>query len=525
MLIDQTVKDRNIAFIDIGTNSIRLLLVRIEPNGAITTLSVQKETVRLGEAEFINGQLQAAAMQRAVAVCKQFAEMARNNHADDIITVATSATREAKNKRDFLNQLKDQAGLDVRVISGIEEARLIYLGIAHGYDLAGQTALMIDIGGGSTELIVGDQHEYHHLDSLKLGSIRLATLFFSIGENGPITDEEYQRIKEYVKNSTVRSLQKTRDFEFDLVLGSSGTVENLADITIQREYARPRTRDDVITLAQLSETISNLRSLGVEARRDVQGINLRRADIIVPGAAIIETILEEMGLAEFKVTDQGVRNGLLVDYLSRTEHASALKEGSVRLRSVLKLARKCNFDEAHGNQVSKLALSIFDSAREEKLHALGRHERELLHYASLLHDIGIFLSYSDHQAHSYYLVRNAELLGFDQMEIAAIAALAFFHRKKYPKMKHSQYRQLDRRSRDLVRVCAPIIRIAETLDRSHQGLVDDARVVVTNGMAELQIVPAGDCQMEMWGIQRHKDAFKKSFGKKLDVRLLDAETA
>jgi exopolyphosphatase/guanosine-5'-triphosphate,3'-diphosphate pyrophosphatase len=524
MVFGQNAQGHVVAFIDIGTNSIRLLLVRIEPNGATTTLSVQKETVRLGEAEFIDGYLQVVAMQRAVMVCAQFAEMARHNNASQIIAVATSATREAKNKRDFLALLKDEAGLDVRVISGIEEARLIYLGVSHGFHLDGRTALMIDIGGGSTELIIGDQKEYRHLDSLKLGSIRLTTEFFQIDETGPIALEKYQRIKDFVRNSAIRSLQKLTHHEFDVVLGSSGTIENLADIVIQREFDRPRTREDVITLTQLDDVIEHLLSLSLEERKWVPGINERRADIIISGAAIIQTILEEMGQTEFQVTDQGVRDGLLIDYLSRTEHAQQVHEGSVRSRSVLKLARKCNFDEDHGNQVSKLTLSLFDATLDLGLHDLSPGDRELVHYAALLHDIGIFLSYSNHQSHSFYLVRNADLLGFDQMEISAIAALTFFHRKKYPKMKHSQYRQLDRRSRKLVRFSAPLLRIAESLDRSHQGLVADASIQVKNGVALLMVYPDGDCQMEMWGIEKHKPAFRKSFGLPLEVQLLEMES-
>lgn len=510
-----------VGFVDIGTNSIRLLLVRIEPNGATTTLSVQKETVRLGEAEYIDGFLQASAMQRTAAVCKQFAEMARALNADHIIAVATSATREARNKRDFLRLLRKKTGIDVKVISGIEEARLIYLGISNGVHLDGKTALMIDIGGGSTELIVGNQTEYHHLDSLKLGAIRLHSKFFSQEDNGSISPELYAQMCQTVRNSAIRSVQKIVDKPYDVVYGSSGTIGNLADIVINRNFGRARTRADVITYEQLSQTIDHLLSLDIEERRAVPGINARRADIIIPGAAIIQTLMKEMDISELRITDQGVRNGLLVDYLGKTEYAKSVKEGSVRERSVLKLARKCNFDEAHGYKVSQLCTSLFESANEVGLLKLNDISLELLKYSALLHDIGIFLSYSNHEAHSYYLVRNADLLGFDQAEISTIAALTYFHRKKFPRKKYQQYSSLNRASQSAVRLMAPLLRIAETLDRSHQGTVGNARIVVRGGNAVLQIFPAGDCQMEMWGVDKHKDAFRKTFGMSLQVELMD----
>ncbi|HEY3379134.1 MAG TPA: Ppx/GppA family phosphatase, partial [Armatimonadota bacterium] len=218
-----------VAFLDIGTNSVRLLVVRINPNHSYTTLTEQKEMVRLGEGEFSRRHLQAAAMERTALVCRKFVDLAHSFGAESLTAVATSATREAVNQEEFLHLLKHDAGLDVQVISGREEARLIFLGVTSGIHLDDRLAVLIDIGGGSTELSVGDQRHYHYLDSLKLGAIRLTAEYLP-DHTGPVTAKQYARIVEYVRNAAVRTVQRVRQYPYELGIGTSGTIENLADV-------------------------------------------------------------------------------------------------------------------------------------------------------------------------------------------------------------------------------------------------------------------------------------------------------
>ncbi len=234
-----------IAFIDIGTNSVRLLLVRMNPNHSYSVINQEKEIVRLGEGEFVDQYLQPEAMQRAALVCQKFVEMARAYGAEEIITIATSATREAVNKAAFLRLLQQEAQLEVRTISGLEEARLIYMGLSSGIHLGQRQALFLDIGGGSTEVIVGDQAQHQVLDSLKLGAIRLSTLFFLPEEQGPVADERYALICQYVRNAAVRTVHQVRQYRLDLAIGSSGTIESLADIAAYRFLDRRREPDDL----------------------------------------------------------------------------------------------------------------------------------------------------------------------------------------------------------------------------------------------------------------------------------------
>lgn len=511
---------RVVAFMDIGTNSVRLLLVRINPNKSYTILSDQKEIVRLGEGEFVEQHLQPEAMKRAVLVCRKFAEMARAYHAEEILAVATSATREAENRNEFIRRLKREAQLDVRVVSGREEARLIYLGVASGYHLEDRQAVFIDIGGGSTEVIVGNQHEYAHLDSLKLGAIRLTSLFFLPGESRPVKSARYALICQYVRNAAIRTIQQVKEHRLDLALGSSGTLENLADIAAYLTHKRRRQRDDVLTYAQLKEVVALLCSLPLEERRKVQGMTPSRADIIIAGAAVIDVLMEALNLSEIAISDRGLRDGLLIDYLQRSEHAPLVEEMSVRERSVLQLARSCGVDEAHAREVAALALELFESARNAGLHKFGPGERELLQWSALLHDTGAFLSYNNHQAHSYYLIRNAELLGFDETEIALMANAGLFHRKAMPRAKkHPEFAALNRRSRKIVRLFALLLRIAESLDRSHSGVVRNARLRLgeDESTVVLEVIASRDCQLELWGVQNHRAAFERVFKRKLQI--------
>lgn len=511
---------RNVAFVDIGTNSIRLLLVRINPNHSYTVLTQLKQVVRLGEGEFADQQLQPQAVDRAVLVGQQFAALARAYDVDDIIAVATAATREAVNQSAFVRQLRQEAELDVRVVSGLEEARLIYLGVASGVHLDNKQALFLDIGGGSTEVIIGTELQHHYLNSLKLGAIRLATHFLPEAQK-PVSSRVYEQLQRHVQHNIVHTIREMRAHQIDLAIGSSGTIENLADIAVRMFAKRSLQRDDVLTYPHLKQVVKTLSALPLAERRKVPGLNPARADIIIAGAAILDTLMQELALPEIRVTDRGLRDGLLIDYLLKHAHRPLVEEMSVRRRSVLQLGRACHFHEAHAHTTVRLALGLFDSTRKAKLHRLGKWERELLEYAALLHHIGSFLTYSNYQAHTYYLIRNAELLGFDQTEVAIIAATALYHRKALPRKKHAEFAALSKRAQQTVRVLSVLLRLAEHLDRSQAGHVHDAHLdIVDKTCVALNVYAAHDCQIEIWGVQKDVATFEKVFRRHLEVHVV-----
>ncbi|TLM99368.1 Ppx/GppA family phosphatase, partial [bacterium] len=271
----------NVAFLDIGTNSIRLLIVRIHLNHSVSILTQQKEVVRLGEGEFTDRTLKPEAMQRAILVCQKFREMAQSRNADEIIAVATSATREASNQKEFLKLLKEKAHLNVHAISGKEEARLIYLGVASGLNLGDQQVLFIDIGGGSTELIIGGQQQYVDMESLHLGAIRLAGTISLPNRNGMVDPKDYDHIREVVKLRIKPAIKRLKSYKVDMAIGSSGTIINLAEISSRMFNKRPLQPADLMKADDLITTIQILCSRDLEERRLVPGINPERADIII----------------------------------------------------------------------------------------------------------------------------------------------------------------------------------------------------------------------------------------------------
>ena len=506
-----------VGFIDIGTNAVRLLVVRINPNCSYTVISQEKEVVRLGEQEFEDNTLKTEAMERAIFVCGKFVDLAKTYGAHNIVAVATSATREARNRTEFLDKLKRQTGLTVRVISGQEEARLIWLGVTSGIDIGDQKAIFIDLGGGSTEICIANQHEIFYVDSLRLGAIRLTGQFVGEGWTGPVKIETYKLMRRYACEKIQAIMPTVLEHNVRLAYGSSGTMINLAEIS-NKLFKREGTDELVLTRKNLKKIATVLCWLPLEERRRVPAINPDRADIIVAGAAIIEALMEQFGLQEIHVSHRELRDGLLVDYLSKTEGFRQLQQSPARSRSVLHLGRSCNFDEKHAQTVTALALELFDSAKQIGLHTLGEKERDILMYASTLHDVGDFLSFNDHHMHSYYIINNAGLLGFSKQEIKIMANIAKFHRKKLPSKKTLRSEEIDEESKIIVLVLSTFLRLAEKLDRSHCGLVKKAEFTRENkDHVLLRFYSDTDCSLEKWSILQNKQAFSEAFDVELDA--------
>ncbi len=506
-----------VGFIDIGTNSVRLMLVRISANRSYHVVNLQREVVRLGEEEFADHLLRPAAIERAVLVCRSFAGLARSHGADEIVAVATSATREARNQGVFVARLRAEAGLDVRVISGREEARLIYLGVLGRVELGERTAFCLDIGGGSTEVIVGDARRHLFLDSLPLGAVRLAGDPDLPDVAGRVSSDDYQRLQRAVRLASVHAVKAVRGFDVDVAFGTSGTVRNVVAVAALALHDREPQRDDTASLGDVRKVVKLLRGLSLEERRGVPGLNPDRADIVVAGAAVLETLMSDLGLpAVTALSECGLRDGMLMDHLARGPHAALVHELTVRERSVLRLVRACGADEAHARHVAHLALELFDSSREADFHKLGADERELLEHCALLHDIGTFISYPDHHLHSAYLIANTDMLGFDQREIAIMAATVLFHRKAAPSARDPVYARLEGADRKRVQTLANLLRLAERLDRSHGAVVRHA-ALHADGRRDLtlRLVTNGPAQLELWGLENRRSSMEKAMGRRL----------
>ena len=508
--------EKIIAFIDIGTNSARLMIIRLNTNFSYTVLRSQKETVRLGQGEFLSNVINDSAINRAVIVCRQFAETAKSFGAEEIIAVATSAAREASNKEYFLEKIKEESGLSVDIISGTEEARLIYLGVSSGIDIKGDKYFFIDIGGGSTEIIIGDQSDCYILESLKLGAIRTTGRFFPDNYSGTVSAEHFLEIQKHVLRNYAYSLNSIKKYNLKGAVGSSGTVQALVGIKnrlwgIKKEGSA----DDSITTNELYEVIDYLCKKNLDERRQVLGMNPERADIIIAGSIILYTILKETKLKEIKASDRSLRDGLLADYLSRLPGFLHEGEISVRKRSIIHLGKSCGVCEEHIENVTRLSFNLFDSAKLVLLHDFDERERELLEYSAYLHDAGHFISFSQHQNHSYYVIKNTPLIGFTENEIEIIALSARHHRKKAPKQSDSKIKKLSPEDKRAVLYLSLFLRMAEHMERSHDGRIKEAFFAKKDDDFILNIKSLCECSLELWSLEEDARIFEDIFGKKL----------
>jgi len=513
---------RTFAAIDIGTNSIRLAVVRAEDDQRLTTLASHREVVRLGEGEFEKSEMTPAAIARGALVCTKFADVARGFGASEIVALATSATREAENREDFIERVRRDAGIEVRVISGVEEARLIWLGVSSGIELGIRKALLIDIGGGSTEVIVGSADGHLVLDSLKLGAIRLSNQFFK--GNGAFTPEHFAKVQVYVRGVTSQIRKRVKETGFDIAFGSAGTITALGDIVARHtaDTAVPAQRNPTFRLTDLRDTVQMLLRLNLEERRRVAGMDANRADIILGGAAIIQTLMETFGADKMTVSERGLRDGILLDHLLREDsEREQYKAQSVRRRSILQLAHACKYEAEHADHTRMLCLRLFDDLKRLGLHSYGVDERELLDYAAITHDIGTFLSHSNHQKHAYYLIRNSDLLGFNDTEIEVIANVAMYHRKGIPRRKHLNLAAFTKSEIRRVSTLAAMLRLAEGLDRGHLGTVKDVSFSIAKSPRRfvLTLYSEADCQLEIWGVNNNKDLFEYVFEAPLEVQV------
>lgn len=519
-----------IAALDIGTNSVRMALVCLdEATGTWTFLSQHKETVRLGQDEFAHNRLSDAAIERGVLVLQKFAEIARARGAGEIVAIATAALREAENRQTFIERAREEANVEVHVVSGVEEARLIYLGVASGVEIGDKKALFIDIGGGSTELIVGTQREHILLESLKLGAIRLGGRFLT-GVTGPVPHATYETMRQYVRAVAAHALRRIRQEGFDLVIASSGTAMNLAQAVARRAgQDLPTVRNYTLKTDDLAAVAETLRKLSLDERRRVPGINPERADIIVAGAAVLQTLAEELKTDGLLISDRSLREGVLVDCLQRRgvrPGAAMPDETGARRRSIEKMARATGDELVHARHVTGLTLELFDQFASLGLHAYGRAERELLEYAALLHDVGIFVSHVGHHRHSYYLIRHSPLAGFTNEEIEVIANLAYFHRKSLPKKRHAHFQVLPLATQRMVRKLSVLLRLAEGMDRSHLSLVRSVQTSVAPASAGRPrrlvlsfVAPDADPHLEVWYVQNEAAVFEEVFDLPLEIRV------
>ncbi len=525
-------ENQMIAAIDIGTNSLHIVIVKIEAAlPSFTIVAREKETIRLGDRNLITGELKPEVMNKAIACLGRFKTLAYSLGVTSIVAVATSAVRESPNGQEFLQQIETQVGLTVDLISGPEEARRIYLGVLSGMEFNNQPHIIIDIGGGSTELILGDSEEPRSLTSTKIGAVRLTG---ELVNSDPITETEFKYLQAYARGMLERSVEevqgKLKIGDFPGLIGTSGTIETIATI-----HAREKLGLVPSTLNGYQFSIQDLRTWVIRLRRmtnieraAIPGMPEKRSEVILAGAVILQEAMTLLGVESLTVCERSLREGVIVDWmLTHGFIDNRLRfQSSIRKRSVLKTAKKYQTNLEHGDRVAAFALSIFDQTQAQ-IHNWGANQRQLLWAAAVLHNSGHHVSHSEHHKHSYYLIRNSELLGYNETEIEIIANIARYHRKSPPKKKHENYRNLlHKEHRTMVNQLSAMLRLAVALDRRQIGAISHIQCEYQPNFQEFKmlIFPSSiedECGLEMWSLDYKKGVFEEEFGLRFVAKLMN----
>lgn len=469
-----------IAAIDVGTNSVHMVVARIGAHG-FQVLSSEKEVVRMGSGTAGMDLLAPEAIDRAINALGRMKQIADAHHAE-IRAVATSAVREATNAKEFLQRAKKEVGIAVEVISGNEEARLIHLGVQHSLALGTESVLTVDIGGGSTEFCVSTKGRLRIAQSVKVGAVRLTDAFLPAGDSD---ESGVRRLRAHIASVIAPLAHEIREMGFSRVVLSSGTSETIARLIAHERGGRlPQSMNGFsFTKGEFAAVMRKI--LGTQnsrSRQELPGMDSKRSDIIVAGGVILDEITKALRIDSFEFSEYALREGVLVDVAQKR----GLLQNDVvdaGLGSVLRLAERCSVDLVHSNHVAFLSRKILTlvSRRFDVDASLGR----LLESAALLANVGNAVSYSKHHLHSYYIIRNADLMGFTDEEIEVIALTARYHRKGAPKLSHSEFAKMPEDRQHDIELMAGIIRIATGLDRSHDQSVADISMTLRNEIMTL----------------------------------------
>jgi exopolyphosphatase/guanosine-5'-triphosphate,3'-diphosphate pyrophosphatase len=512
------MSSEHLAAIDIGTNSIHLVVARFGEGTRFDVIAREKEMVRLGSSSGDMKEIDADAMDRGIETLDRFRKIAEISDAK-VYAVATSAVREAENAGVFIERARREAGIDVQIISGAEEARLIHLGVLQAVPVFDQRLVLVDIGGGSTEVLVGERGEALTAFSLKIGAIRLTRRFFRTDLLHPGAVDACRR---YVRAMLARVRREVGACGFDVAVGSSGTIETIASMVqaARPDSEAPRTFNNfAFSRREVKKVVQTLIDAPtVEDRRRLPGVDPSRADILLAGALILEQTMKDLDIDEMLMSDYALREGVLLDALARERGAALHHLQDLRRRSVVHLMEITDEDPDHSRRVATLALELFDET--QPWHQQGEHARELLEAAALLANVGLFVSHSAHHKHSYYVIRNSDhLTGFTDHEIELIAVVARYHRKSSPKPKHPEFARLQSDDQERVRTLAGLLRVAIALDRTHAGLVERvrARGAGDDIVIEVTAAPGADLSLELFTVAERKGLLEDVLGRRVKV--------
>jgi exopolyphosphatase / guanosine-5'-triphosphate,3'-diphosphate pyrophosphatase len=505
-----------IAALDVGTNSFHLVVARDTPNG-FEVLTREKRNVRLGEGGGDMKQLSDDAIERGLDTLRHMKKIA-DAHKASIVAVATSAVREATNSQDFVQRALAETGIHIEVISGVEEARLIHAGVSQALPLSDSTALLIDIGGGSTEVTVADHGIETFVRSFKLGAVRLTNRFFAGANVHPAAPRACQSFIQSLIEPVARDIRETRH---DIAVVTSGTAETLAKMCWLAEHGElPRIMNGVTfkveELRRITERL--ITAQNTQERLQIPGLDSNRADIIVAGALILDTMAQSFDVTTFTYCDYALREGVLLEASRRAHPKFHENLRDIAIESAMRLAKRCSTDMSHDIHVAKVAVDIFDQLRE--WYPTEPRQRIFLEAAALMANCGLVISHSKHHLHSYYIIRNADLIGFNDQELEIVAQIARYHRKSEPKLSHEQFARLSDADRRTVSLLSGILRVAIGLDRSHDGRCTSVLIKKKNG--SLRLIASGhpevDMSLNLFAASERIDVLERALNMPVEIR-------
>lgn len=504
-----------IAALDLGSNSFHLLVADVHPDGTFEAVTREKEMLRLGDEVGREGRISPATSDRAVASIRRLRQLADAAGAQEVIAKATSAIRTAANGSELVDRIEAEAGVEVEVISGLEEARLIFAAVRASLVLEPAPALCVDIGGGSVEVMIGDAAGLRWATSLPLGVGRLTA---ELVRHDPPTKADRTALEERVREELAPFVDEIRTRAPRMAVGTSGTINDLARLAAAGDDTEiPASANGMrVHVDQLAALQRRILKMSTAERRRLPGIEDKRAELLPAGVTLLLTMLDGFGVDEMTISDWALREGIVLDAVSAHDPDEWSDDPrALRRSAVAGLARRCGSDAAHSQHVARLALSLFDQTRP--LHELGDADREMLEYAAIVHDIGQHVSRKGHHRHAAYLVENAQLRGFSPDEVEFLATLVRHHRSGEPKTSEPRFAALDKGARERVRKLAALLRLADGVDRGRRGSVESLDVEIGTDLVVLRLHARDDAELALWGVRRRRELFEKVFQRELEA--------
>lgn len=498
----------NISAIDVGSNAMRMVIGEVDESWQLRTIENIRLPVRLGQDVFDKGVLEEKTIQQTEEVFLRFKQMAENFNVHQLRAVATSAAREAANADLLVDRVFRASGIEIKIISGEEEARLIHAAVAHVLNLKDKRTLLIDIGGGSVEVTLSSGRNIISTESYNMGTVRLLQKLNGGKSKHPLGN----LVREYVEAARYRIEQDLGDEKIQVCAGTGGNVEEIGRL---RQKLFKTESDRFITLEELERLIERLERLTYEERMHKLNLRADRADVILPASIVLYLIAREARVKQIMIPNVGLKDGILWDIAEDLSKSLRPHRREQAWESALHMGRKYQFDEKHARLTSKLAARLFEQSKS--LHNLEDGNLLLLEIGALLHDIGHFINTADHEKHGAYLLNANPLIGLSQREQSIVASLVRYHRKKLPSIEEEDFKSLPQKDRLIVTKLSVLLRLADSLDISHMENVDDVTLKETASVWKMKVSGKSDQMLMKWAFDKRKSQFKEVFGVSLEM--------